>query len=144
VPGKSDWLARGLPTEGEAAREPRAGALARDDVVTCRLDDRIGEVRSRVKESPYGFALVTTERGTLLGRLRMSAMADADADALAEALMEAGPSTVRPDVKAGELADRLEQGGLRTAIVSTPEGRLLGVARREDLDAARPLSTNLG
>src|SRR5207302_347566 len=122
----------------EGARQPRAGALARDDVVTCGLDDRIGEVRSRVDESPYGFALVTTGRGTLLGRLRMSAMADADAGALAESLMEPGPSTVRPDVEAAQLAAQLAKGELRTAIVTTPEGRLVGVVRREDLEAETP------
>src|SRR5919198_4150315 len=91
VPGKSDWLARGLPTEGTAARRRRVGAFGRDDVVTCRVDDPVGEVRSRVEESRYGFALVTTERGTLLGRMRRSAIDRADADAVAESLMESGP-----------------------------------------------------
>jgi Mg/Co/Ni transporter MgtE len=137
VPGKSDWLASGLPTEGTAAKRPRAGAIARDDVVTCGLDDRVDEIRSRVEESRYGFALVTTERGTLLGRLRISTMEDAGADAFAESLMEPGPSTVRPDVDAAELAARLAQRELRTAIVTTPEGRLVGVVRREDLEAER-------
>jgi CBS-domain-containing membrane protein len=135
VPGKSDWLARGLPTEGTAAKRQRVGALALDDVVTCRVDDPIGEVRSRIEESRYGFALVTTERGTLLGRLRTRAMDRADAVAVAESLMEPGPSTVRPDVEASKLAARLADGGLRTAIVTSPDGRLLGVVRREDLES---------
>jgi CBS domain-containing protein len=133
VPGKSDWLARGLPTEGEAANRARAGDLARDDVVTCRLDDRIDEIRAQVEQSHYGFALVTTGRGTLLGRLHMSAMDGADAGASAQSLMEPGPSTVRPDVEPAELAERLATRDLRTAIVTTPEGRLLGVVRREDV-----------
>src|SRR5919201_6484250 len=132
VPGKIDWLARGLPNEGWAAQRRRVGALARDDAVTCRVDDPVGEVRSRVEESRYGFALVTTERGMLLGRLRTSAIDRTDADAVAESLMEPGPSTVRPDVEAAKLATRLADRGLRTAIVTSPEGRLLGVVRRED------------
>jgi CBS domain-containing protein len=134
VPGKSDWLAHGLPTAGTAAKRPRAGALARDDVVTCGLDDAVGEVRSRVEESRYGFALVTSERGTLLGRLRISAMGGADAGAIAQSVMEPGPSTVRADVEASELAARLAKRELGSAIVTTPEGRLLGVVRRADLE----------
>jgi hypothetical protein len=35
VPGKVDWLARGLPREGEKAGETRAFELVVDDVVTC-------------------------------------------------------------------------------------------------------------
>jgi rhodanese-related sulfurtransferase len=56
--------------------------------------------------------------------------------AIAQSVMESGPSTVRPDVEAGRLAERLAQQKRRVAIVTTPEGRLLGVARREDLEAA--------
>lgn len=37
--GEVDWLAHGLPTEGEAAGAPTAGRLVRDDVVACRLDE---------------------------------------------------------------------------------------------------------
>lgn len=133
VPGKSDWLARGLPTEGEGAGRRRVGALARDDVVVCALDDRIGQVRSRVKQSRYRFALVTTDSGTLLGRLRNSAIDGADDDTTAESVMDPGPSTVRPDVDAAELAERLSKRALLTAIVTTPDGRLIGVVRREDL-----------
>jgi hypothetical protein len=69
VPGKADWLARGLPVEGETAQLPTAGRLARDDVVTCRLADRVAEVRDTVERSPYGFALVVSDGGVLLGRL---------------------------------------------------------------------------
>jgi hypothetical protein len=48
VPGKADWLARGLPREGEKAQERRAVELVRDDAVTCGLAERIGDVRERV------------------------------------------------------------------------------------------------
>src|SRR5919198_3802724 len=96
VPGKSDWLARGLPTEGELASQPTAGSCAHDDVVTCPLHEPVGSVRQRVEESPYGFALVVSDGGTLLGRLRRSAL-EGDPSATAESAMEAGPSTVRCD-----------------------------------------------
>ena len=135
VPGKADWLAHNLPVEGAQAAIPTAGRHARDDVVTCRLDDRVGEVRERILASGYGFGLVTTRGGVVLGRLRRSAL-DCDPAVRAEDVMESGPSTVRADTQAGDLAERLAQRNLRWAIVTDPEGRLLGVARREDLEQA--------
>ena len=73
VPGKADWLAHNLPVEREDELIT-AGQLARNDVVTCRLDDHVGEVARRMAESPYGFALVLSNTGVLLGRLRSSAL----------------------------------------------------------------------
>ena len=61
---------------------------------------------------------------------------EGDPDATAEAVMEPGPSTVRPDIAAGELAERLRKRDLKTAVVSDPEGRLIGVVLRRDLEAA--------
>jgi CBS domain-containing protein len=132
VPGKADWIARALPTEGEQADQPRVGPLGRDDVVTCGLEDPVGPVGERVDASRYGFALVVTGDGTLLGRLRRSAIGD-EADTPAEALMTPGPSTVRPDTAVDDLRKRLDDRDLKTAIVSDPEGRLIGVVKRRDL-----------
>ena len=135
VAGKQDWLARGLPIEGEDADRPAARHLMRDDAVTCGLSDLVGEVYERVKESPYGFALVIAEGGCLLGRLRGSALAVCDPGSTAEAVMESGPSTVRPDKELGALVKRLDERGLMFAIVTDPEGRLAGVVRRSEAEA---------
>lgn len=129
VPGKVDWLARGLPTEGEKASVRRVKDAVGDDVVTCGLSDRMQSVRPRVEASPYGFALVISDDGTLLGRLRRAAL-EGEPDATAEAVMEVGPSTVRPDTELDELLERLAKRDLTTAVVTTPEGRLLGIVRR--------------
>jgi CBS domain-containing protein len=133
--GKVDWISHCLPVEGERAGEPTAGELARDDVVTCGLDDQVGEVRDRVGRSPYPFALVTSSDGVLLGRLRASTL-DCDPSLRAEELMEAGPSTVRPHKTAGGVAGDLAERELRWAVVTSPEGRLIGVASRAELEAA--------
>lgn len=133
--GKVDWLAHNLPVEGDDPEPPTAGRVARDEVVRCALDDRVGEVRERIAASPYPFALVVSPNGVLLGRLRGSAL-DCDPALTTEEVMEAGPSTVRPHMAAGELAKRLADRGLRWAIVTDPEGRLIGVATREDLERA--------
>ena len=133
MPGKVDWLARGLPREGDKADEPRAIDFALDDVVTCALDDRIADVQAHVVGSPYRFAFVVSAEGVLLGRLRRAAL-EGDGTALAEAVMEPGPSTVRPDTPPGDLAERLKSRDLATAVISDPEGRLLGIVRRADLE----------
>jgi CBS domain-containing protein len=129
APGKVDWLAHGLPTEYDEPPPKRAREVADDRVVTCPLDARVGEVRERVAASPFGFALVTTSTGILLGRLR-KAVLEGDPDAHAEDVMEPGPSTIRPHEALEPLLERLAERNLRTAIVTTPEGRLIGVVRR--------------
>jgi Mg/Co/Ni transporter MgtE len=134
VPGKSDWLGRGLPSEGELASRPTAGGLARDDVVTCQPDEPLGTVRERTVASPYGFALVVSPSGVLLGRLRPRAL-EGDPRTAAESVMEAGPSTVRPDTPAAELAERLRQRELKTAVVTDPDGKLLGIVLQRELQA---------
>jgi CBS-domain-containing membrane protein len=97
------------------------------------LEDPVKQVGERVEASPYSFALVTAADGTIFGRLRRSAL-EGEPEATAESVMEPGPSTVRPDTAVKELLERLDKQGLRTAIVTTPEGRLIGVVLREALD----------
>jgi predicted transcriptional regulator len=77
---------------------------------------------------------VVAQDSTLLGQLRKAVLAG-DPAARAEQVMEAGPSTVRADRPLAELAERLRSGELRTAVVTGPDGRLLGVVRRADMEA---------
>jgi CBS domain-containing protein len=53
-----------------------------------------------------------------------------------EELMEPGPSTVRPHKTAESVAEGLAKRDLRWAIVTSPDGELIGVASRDDLEAA--------
>jgi CBS-domain-containing membrane protein len=106
----------------------------RTDAATCALDTPVAELRDLIDASGHGFALVVTSAGTLLGRVPRSALGDDDA-ATAEAVMSPGPSTVRPDTEIAELRRKLDDRGLKTAIVSTPEGRLMGIAYKSDLEA---------
>ena len=130
--GKIDWFARGLPVEGEQKPVPRVKDVVRDDVVRAGLDERVGQVRTRVERSPYGFALVVSDGGTLLGRLRKRTL-EGDPNVTSEQGMEPGPSTVRLDTDARKLAERLHQRDLKTAVVTDPEGRLAGLVRLADL-----------
>ena len=134
VGGKADWLARGLPREGEKTAERRAFDVVVDDVVRCGLADRVSEICEQVAASRYGYAFVVSPAGILLGRLRRSAL-ETGGDATAEQLMEAGPSTIRADAALETLAHRMRTKPLTALPVTTPEGELLGVVRRDDIES---------
>ena len=135
VSGKADWLARGLPREGDNAGEPRAVDLLVDDVVACALAEPIADIRERVAESRYGFAFVVSPNRVMLGRLRRAAL-EGDPHLVAEEVMEPGPSTIRADSQLEPLAERMRRRDLTALPVTTPEGELLGVVRRDDLEQA--------
>jgi CBS domain containing-hemolysin-like protein len=134
VAGKEEWLAYGLPTEGDRSGIPKAGDLAHEDVVSCGLGDPVGPVREKARQSGYGFALVVSTTGVLLGRLGRAAL-EGDPDATAEQAMEAGPWTVRPHIELAPLVERLRGRDLKFAIVTTPDGVLVGVVRCAEAEA---------
>ncbi|MGI8644380.1 MAG: CBS domain-containing protein [Thermomicrobiales bacterium] len=129
VAGQADWLANGLPTEGRDAKRPSAGDVATRDVPTCHLSDRIGEVRARVQAAGRDSCLVVNDAGVVLGRLRGDAL-DQPADTPAEQVMEAGPTTIRPDTELTEVAERMRKQGVTSIIVTTTGGHLVGILNR--------------
>ena len=135
VPGKVDWLAHGLPREGTTAGQPTAGDLVRDDVPRCRLDDSLESVARDIAASDYGFAVVLAGNDVLLGQVRRSATEHAGGTV--EAVMEPGPSTIRPHTTADDLRLHLHDHDLNSLLVTTPEGRWLGVIRREDVPCSK-------
>lgn len=136
APGKVDWMAHGLPVEGSLAARPTALSLIREDIATCALEDRADDVEQRIDGTAYGFALALSRSGVVLGRVRRSTLEGADSSARVEAVMEPGPSTIRPHLTIEELSGRLARSDARTLIVTDPEGKLLGVVRRGDVEAA--------
>jgi hypothetical protein len=126
-------MARGLPMEGERAGERRAIHFATMDVVTGSLTDTVGSLRDRVRRSPRIFALVIGAGGAVLGRVGSAAL-DGDPERSAEQAMSSGPKTYRPHLAPGELLDSLRERELTTAILTDPEGRLLGVVARDALE----------
>jgi CBS domain-containing protein len=134
VAGKADWLAFGLPSEGHDANTPRVGQIVRRDVPTCSLHERVGEIRERVAAS-WDECLVVNEQRVVLGRLRGAALA-APAKTMAEAVMEPGPTTTRPDEPLTTLVPRLRDKRVERIIVTTPDGRLVGIAERHAAERA--------
>jgi CBS domain-containing protein len=131
TPGKDGWLTMGLPTEGPEAATPRAGDVADRDAPTCALHDRLGDVRDRLAESGETSCIVISDRRVVLGRARGEAL-DGDAEQTVEAVMEAGPTTVRPSEPLDALIERMQKRRTGSIIVSTANGVLVGVLRRDD------------
>jgi len=130
--GKLDWLAAGLPTEGTNAERPRAGGLARKDVPTCRLDERLGDVRDRVRNQAWEAAVVVNEERVVFGLLRAKELAG-DGDQLIAQAMRPGPSTFRPYVLAEEMAHSMVDHKLESSPITTSDGRLVGLLLQKDV-----------
>ena len=131
VGGKQDWLAAGLPTEGRLAKVPRAGDVARRDVPTCGLDERVGEVAERVRRGGWDTCVVVNEERVVLGLLRAKHL-DRDPERPVAEVMSPGPSTFRPHVYVMEMARYMTEHDLPSAPVTTGDGVLVGLLVRED------------
>jgi Mg/Co/Ni transporter MgtE len=129
--GKLDWLAAGLPTEGTNADRPRAGDLARRDAPTCRLDERVGEVRDLVGAAEWNACVVVNDEHVVLGLLRAAELG-ADPNLRIDEAMRPGPSTFRPFVSIDDMATFMTEHDLEASPVTTSDGRLVGVLRKED------------
>jgi CBS domain-containing protein len=131
VDGKLDWMSAGLPTEGSNAERPRAGDVARADVPTCSLDEPVGTVRERVTEAGWDACVVVNEERVVLGLLRSEELG-AEPSWPIERAMRPGPSTFRPFVPIAEMAHFLVHHDLASAPITTSDGRLVGLLRRDD------------
>lgn len=129
--GKLDWLAAGLPTEGANAERPRAGDVARRDVPPCGLDERLGEVRERVRAAGWDACVVLNDERVVLGLLRAKEL-DADPGLRIEEAMRPGPSTFRPFVSIEEMARFMIDHDLESSPITTSDGRLVGLLGRQD------------
>ena len=131
VAGKLDWLAAGEPIEGSSAGAPRAGEVARDDVPTCGLDERLGEVQGRVRAAGWDACVVVNQERVVLGLLRAKEL-EGDPASRIEAAMRPGPSTFRPHVPIAEMAHHMVDHDVENAPITTSDGRLVGLLLRTD------------
>jgi CBS domain-containing protein len=129
--GKLDWLAAGLPSEGTNAQRPRAGDVARRDVPTCHLDERLGDVRERAREAGWDACVVLNEERVVFGLLRSKELASGP-DLRVEEAMRPGPSTFRPFVSIEEMAAFMIEHDLESSPITKSDGRLVGLLLRQD------------
>jgi hypothetical protein len=83
VAGKKDWGSYGLPREGTSVPARTAGEVARRDVPTCALDERLADVLERVRSAGWDTCIVVNEQRVVLGRLGRKAIAS-DSDSSVE------------------------------------------------------------
>lgn len=133
VAGKKDWGSYGLPHEGTNVPERMAEDVAHREVPTCTLADNLSEVREHVRAAGWDTCIVVNEQGVVLGRLGRKALS-ADTGESVEEAMTPGPSTVRPSIGTDALLERIRARNLTTFLVTTPDGRLVGLVRRDDLE----------
>ncbi len=108
--------------------------MVREGLPSCSLGERIGEVRARTEGAGWDVCVVVNPQRIVLGIPRRQAL-HSEGTATAEQVMAPGPSTVRPNVGAEEMLDRLLKSDLHTALVTTSDGELIGMAYREDIEA---------
>ena len=133
VPGKTAWYEENQPREGKAVDEIWIGDVASSEVPTCSLTETIGDIRRRTQG--WDTCVVVDPRGVVLGLLRKKEL-ESDANATAEQVMRPGPKTFRPNVTLEELLKSMRDHEIQTnSLVTTAEGRLLGVISRADAEA---------
>jgi CBS domain-containing protein len=75
--------------------------------------------------------LVVNDQGIVFGRVKVSEDSGVSVDGTAEDAMQPGPATVRANEPLEPLLERMAKRGVTEIVVSTPEGQLLGVVRRD-------------
>ena|SRR2546425_464797 len=126
--GRADWFAAGLPREGRDAHTPRVADVAKRDVATCRLDERVGDVRDRVRADERDPFIVVDADRVVLGVINPDALT-ADPATPIEQVMDPGPVTFRPNLRVGEMPDYFKKQGIQSALVTTSDGVLIGIVR---------------
>ena len=132
APGKADWKAAGLPTQGTAPQVQRVADATRPDIPTCHPGDTVADVRTRTFAAGWDDCIVIDCASLVIGRLRGRAWASDDATA--EQMMESGPTTVRPDGLLQPLVERMVKRGAKLVLATTPQGDLIGAVLREEAE----------
>jgi CBS domain-containing protein len=140
-PGKADWSASGLPTDGRRASAPTIGDVARCDVPTCAPAEKVGAARERVREAGCDRCVVVSKEGVVLGLLREKELSS-DPEATAEEAMRNGPATFRPDEPVEKMAKRMRERGASAILVTTPYGKLMGLLPREEAERLADLGVS--
>jgi CBS domain-containing protein len=133
VPGKADWFASGLPMEGKMASVPVIRDAVRRDVPTCAPTEKLGVVRGRVRKAGWDRCVVVNEERVVLGLLREHEPAS-DPEAFVEEVMRNGPATFRPNEPVGKMVQRMHARGASAVLVTTSDGRLVGLLYRKDAE----------
>jgi CBS domain-containing protein len=128
--GKLDWMAAGVPTVRADTTERRALDAIDPHPPTCGPDVAVAVAARLAADGGHASVIVLNDQGVVLGRLGPRGLTT-QPDALAEDVMEAGPATVRAHEPLDALVERMRARRVSEILVTTPEGRLLGLIRSE-------------
>jgi len=123
--GIADWKAANLPIEGQPPEAQVVGDVTRPDIPTARPEELLGEVRDRTTEAGWDEAFVLDCDGIVVGRLRGETWQQSKTLRV-DAVMELGPTTVRPTTLLEPLVGRMQERGTKLVAVSSPQGTLIG------------------
>jgi predicted transcriptional regulator len=121
-----------LPTEGTNTQRPRLVDVVRRDAPTCSLGERLGDVRDRVVAAGWDACVVVSQDRVVLGLLRANEL-HADPQLPVERAMRPGPSTYRPSVSVAEMRAVMTERNLECSPVTTSDGKLVGLVRKQDV-----------
>ncbi len=124
--GKADWLAAGLPSEGQP-HPARVLEAADRHPATCRPGDNVAAIAARFPDRDT-CVVVDDHDDVVLGRLRPHQVDPAD-ERRVEDVMEPGPATVRADADLAETLTRMNNRHVTALLVTDPDGVLLGELR---------------
>src|SRR5215218_9182365 len=140
VPGKADWFASGLPREGRLASVPTIGETARRDVPTCAPAEKVGAVRERGQKAGWDRCVVVNKERVVLGLLRDKELSS-DPKVPVQEAMRNGPATFQPNEPVGNMAKRMQDREATAVLVTTSDGRLVGLLFREDAEQLAGVQT---
>ncbi len=109
------------------------GDLPLEGVVTCCIGARLEEVSDLASGSDLDFCVVVNEERVVTGVLRGNALSK-DPGSRVEDVMELGPRTIRPSEPVEKFLAKRSSQGVKSWIVTTAHGELLGVVARRDLE----------
>jgi Mg/Co/Ni transporter MgtE len=135
-PGKTDWLAAGLRSEGRKTHGPRIDDVAHQGVPTCQIGETLRAVRTRLDETGFEVCVVVNAEQVVLGAVSRTKLEQSSADTPVEHVMDSAPSTYRPNVSLDEMAQHMDQSKRKHALVTSGDGVLIGLVRRDEVERA--------
>src|SRR6266478_3333729 len=122
--GKADWFAAGLAREGKEASIPRVADVAERDVTTCRLDERVGDLRGRMRDGSLDICVVVDAERVVLGLVEADGLSGDPATSV-EDIMQPDPLTFRPNLRTGQIPEYVKRQHVRHVLVTTSDGALV-------------------
>ena len=107
---------------------------------TCAPVEKIGVVRERVRKIGWDRCVVVNKERVVLGLLREKELSS-DPKVPVEEAMRNGPATFRPNEPVGNMAKRMQDRGATAVLVTTSDGRLVGLLFREDAEQLAGVQT---